>query len=90
MGQTQFGVNATRQRQKLHFCAKMGFNGLLRPKQKLTLTRFKTRVFFINDIDAATATNYTVCAMAALQGLERVLDFHLIVPKFHKLKSTLL
>jgi len=60
------------------------------PPEPLTLTRFKTRVLFINDIDSSTAANHTVGAMAALQGLERVLDFHLIVPKFYKLKSTLL
>lgn len=43
---------------------------------RLALTRFKAWSCFVNDIDAALATNKFAVAMTSFKRLKRILDFH--------------
>ena len=49
---------------------------------KLTLARLKAWLGLVDDIRAATAANHAVIAMAALERLQRINDFHRIYPSF--------
>jgi len=44
------------------------------------LTRFETRMGFVDDVNAAFTTDNTAIAMTRLQGAKRVLDFHSLSP----------
>ena len=47
---------------------------------KLTLARLKAWLGLVDDISATTAANHAVIAMAALERLQRINDFHRICP----------
>ena len=47
---------------------------------KLTLSRLEAWLGLVDDIGAAPATNHAVIAMAALERLQRINDFHRIYP----------
>ena len=49
-------------------------------RTKLTLARLEAWLGLVDDISAATATNHAVIAMAALERLQRINDFHRIYP----------
>jgi hypothetical protein len=51
-------------------------------KPNLALAGFKTRLGLVDDISPATAANHAVIAVAALEGLKRINDFHRIYPSF--------
>ena len=46
----------------------------------LALASLEARVLLVDDINAATTTNDTVCAVTSLEGLQRISDFHFSFP----------
>jgi hypothetical protein len=44
------------------------------------LTGLKAALRLIDDVDAALAAHDTIVAMAAAQGLQRIADFHGLIP----------
>jgi hypothetical protein len=54
----------------------------MRENRKSALACLETRLGLVDDIGPATAANHAVVAVAALEGLERIDDFHRIYPSF--------
>lgn len=44
------------------------------------LTSLETRVLLVDDVNTTPATNHTVGAVTALEGLERISDLHFLFP----------
>ena len=55
---------------------------MMQAAAKSALTCLEARLGLVDDIGPATAANHAVVAVAALEGLERINDFHRIYPSF--------